>query len=129
MAVKDVSDEAVNNENLDSLELPSMVPASLATYFGPGIILMMTGIGTSHLITAPTAGGRFSFSLLWCILISYVFKYYGFEMAFRFTNATGKSIIEAYSTSWRRWTLWYVLITTLVQCAIGQAGWLIAALG
>jgi len=127
MAVKDISDEAVNNENLDSLELPSMVPASLATYFGPGIILMMTGIGTSHLITAPTAGGRFSFSLLWCILISYVFKYYGFEMAFRFTNATGKSIIEAYSTSWRRWTLWYVLITTLVQCAIGQAGRLIAA--
>ncbi|MFQ5675864.1 MAG: Nramp family divalent metal transporter, partial [bacterium] len=110
-----------------TLQLPSMVPGSLAVYFGPGIILMMTGIGTSHLITAPTAGGRFAFALLWCIPIAYIFKYYGFEMAFRFTNATGKSIIEAYATAWKKWPLWYVLITTLIQCAIGQAGRLIAA--
>ena len=52
-----------------SLQLPSMVPRSLAVYFGPGIILMMTGIGTSHLITAPIAGTRFAYALLWCIPI------------------------------------------------------------
>ncbi len=37
----------------DALELPSMTPASLARKFGPGMMLMMTGIGTSHLVTAP----------------------------------------------------------------------------
>ncbi len=111
---------------LEGLELPSMILGSLLVYFGPGIILMMTGIGTSHLVTAPTAGGRFAYALLWCIPIAYVFKYYGFEMAFRFTNATGKSIIEAYGTAWRKWPLWYVLVTTVVQCAIGQAGRLVA---
>ncbi len=116
-----------SKNGLASLKLPSMVPAKLALYFGPGIILMMTGIGTSHLITAPVAGGRFGYALLWCIPIAYIFKYYGFEMAFRFTNATGKSMVEAYSTAWKKWPLWYVLVTTLVQCAIGQAGRLIAA--
>ncbi len=99
----------------------------LGRYFGPGVILMMTGVGTSHLVTAPTAGGRFAFALLWCIPIAYVFKYYGFEMAFRFTHATGKSLIEAYGTAWKKWPLWYVLVTTLMQCALGQAGRLIAA--
>ncbi|MFV2008109.1 MAG: Nramp family divalent metal transporter, partial [Longimicrobiales bacterium] len=89
--------------------------------------LMMTGIGTSHLITAPTAGGRFEFALLWAIPVAYIFKYYGFEMAFRFTNATGKSLIEAYATAWGKWPLWYVLITTVIQAAVGQAGRLIAA--
>ncbi|MFQ5637723.1 MAG: Nramp family divalent metal transporter [bacterium] len=112
---------------LESLKLPTMLPSGLATYLGPGVILMMTGIGTSHLISAPTAGGRFAYALLWCIPIAYIFKYYGFEMAFRFTNATGKSIIEAYATAWKKWPLWYVLVTTLLQCAIGQAGRLIAA--
>lgn len=112
---------------LEELKPPSMVWGSMLVYFGPGIILMMTGIGTSHLITAPTAGGRFEFALLWCIPIAYIFKYYGFEMAFRFTNATGKSIIEAYGTAWKKWPLWYVLVTTLIQCTIGQAGRLIAA--
>ena len=77
----------------------------IASKFGPGIILMMTGIGTSHTVTAPTAGGHFGYALLWCIPIDYIFKYYGFEMAFRFTNATGKSLIEAYSTTWKKWPL------------------------
>ena len=56
-----------------------------------------------------------------------MFKYYGFEMAFRFTNATGRSMLDAYSTAWNKWPLWYVLVTTLLQCAIGQAGRLTAA--
>ncbi|MFQ5680027.1 MAG: Nramp family divalent metal transporter [Gemmatimonadota bacterium] len=114
-------------ESLEQLDLPSMHPRALVREFGPGVILMMTGIGTSHLVTAPTAGGRFGYALLWCIPVAYVFKYYGFEMAFRFTNATGKSLLEAYSTGWKRWPLWYVMVTTLFQCAVGQAGRLIAA--
>jgi Mn2+/Fe2+ NRAMP family transporter len=114
-------------DDWSDLELPDMGPRSLFWRFGPGVILMMTGIGTSHVVTAPTAGGRFEYALLWCIPIAYIFKYYGFEMAFRFTNATGSSMIEAYATAWRKWPLWYVLVTTLIQCALGQAGRLIAA--
>ena len=101
--------------------------AGLARHFGPGMILMMTGVGTSHLITAPVAGGRFGYELLWCIPVAYVFKYYGFETAFRFTYATGRSMLDAYSTAWKKWPLWYVLATTLLQCVVGQAGRLIAA--
>ncbi len=115
------------SSEFDQLELPDRSVRGLLRHFGPGIILMMTGIGTSHLVTAPTAGGRFAYALLWCLPVAYIFKYYGFEMAFRFTNATGKSLIEAYATARGKWPLWYVLITTLVQCAIGQAGRLVAA--
>ena len=113
--------------DLDKLPLPNMSWKGMLKHFGPGLILMMTGVGTSHLITAPTAGGRFEYALLWCIPIAYIFKYYGFEMAFRFTNATGKSLIEAYGTAWKKWPLWYVMITTIIQSAIGQAGRLVAA--
>ena len=116
-----------HKDQLDTLELPSMAPGSLFKHFGPGMILMMTGIGTSHLITAPVAGGRFEYALLWCLPMAYVFKYYGFEMAFRFTNATGRSMLDAYSTAWKKFPVWYVLITTVIQSAIGQAGRLIAA--
>ena len=122
--IEPVSD---NQDSLDTLELPGTSLGSLFKNFGPGMILMMTGVGTSHLVTAPAAGGRFEFALLWCIPIAYVFKYYGFEMAFRFTHATGRSMLDAYATAPRKWPLWYVLITTLLQCAIGQAGRLAAA--
>ncbi len=111
----------------DELPLPETSPRGLFRLFGPGLILMMTGIGTSHLVTAPAAGGRFEFALLWCIPVAYIFKYYGFEMAFRFTNATGRSMLDAYTTAPGKWPVWYVLITTLIQCALGQAGRLAAA--
>jgi Mn2+/Fe2+ NRAMP family transporter len=101
--------------------------SSMLRKFGPGMILMMTGIGTSHLVTAPVAGGRFGYALLWCLPIAYVFKYYGFEMAIRFTHATGRSMLDAYATAWKKIPVWYVLITTVIQSAIGQAGRLIAA--
>ncbi|MDH5537014.1 MAG: Nramp family divalent metal transporter [Betaproteobacteria bacterium] len=109
------------------LKLPSMTPVALFKQFGPGLILMMTGIGTSHLVTAPVAGGRYEYALLWCIPVAYIFKYYGFEMAFRFTHATGRSMLDAYATAWKKIPVWYVLITTVIQSAIGQAGRLIAA--
>jgi Mn2+/Fe2+ NRAMP family transporter len=124
---KTIAVPEAHTNDLDALPLPKIDLRSMLQYLGPGMILMMTGIGTSHLITAPTAGGRFAYALLWCIPVAYIFKYYGFEMAFRFTNATGKSIIEAYGTAWKKWPLWYVMITTLLQCALGQAGRLIAA--
>jgi Mn2+/Fe2+ NRAMP family transporter len=109
------------------LRIPSYAPRRLLREFGPGMLLMMTGIGTSHLVTAPVAGGRFEYALLWCILVAYVFKYYGFEMAFRFTHATGRSMLDAYATSWKKLPVWYVLITTVIQSALGQAGRLVAA--
>ena len=56
--------EVQAEDQFDSLELPSMTPGSLARKFGPGMMLMMTGIGTSHLVTAPVAGGRFGYALL-----------------------------------------------------------------
>ena len=116
-----------SSDALSRLVLPDMNPRGLFRHFGPGLILMMTGIGTSHLVTAPVAGGRFGYALLWCIPVAYIFKYYGFEMAFRFTNATGRSMLDAYTTAPGKWPVWYVLITTIIQCALGQAGRLAAA--
>lgn len=123
-----MSDENLDDPGaFDKLELPSMTPGSLVRKFGPGMMLMMTGIGTSHLVTAPVAGGRFGYALLWCLPIAYIFKYYGFEMAIRFTHATGRSMLDAYATAWKKIPVWYVLITTVIQSAVGQAGRLIAA--
>jgi len=118
---------AFYDEELEKLEPPPMDAMSLLKHFGPGMILMMTGIGTSHLVTAPTAGGRFAYALLWTIPVCYIFKYYGFQMAFRFTNATGQSMLDAYGCAPGKWPLWYVIIVTIIQCAVGEAGRLIAA--
>jgi Mn2+/Fe2+ NRAMP family transporter len=119
--------KTVHIPEIEKLELPDMSPLSMFKHFGPGLLLMMTGIGTSHLVTAPVAGGQFHFALLWAVLVSFLIKYYGFQMSFRFTNATGKSVMDAMCTTKGKWAVWYVLAITIAQCAIGQAGRVIAA--
>ena len=51
---------AEDPEALQNLDLPTLTVRGLAKEFSPGMILMMTGIGTSHLITAPVAASRAS---------------------------------------------------------------------
>ena len=63
------------DEAFSDLEMPDMTPKGLMSHFGPGVILMMTGIGTSHLVTAPTAGGRYAYAMLGCIPVACVFNY------------------------------------------------------
>ena len=67
-AADETLESLTSEESLAALELPDMSFGKMISHFGPGIILMMTGIGTSHIITAPTAGGRFAYALMWCNL-------------------------------------------------------------
>ena len=64
-SASDALESQTGEDALSSLELPDMSFRKIMSHFGPGIILMMTGIGTSHIITAPTAGGRFAYALMW----------------------------------------------------------------
>ena len=64
---------------------------------------------------------------MWSVLMAFLIKYYGFQMSFRFTNATGMSVMDAMCTTKGKWAIWYVLVITIAQCAIGQASRVIAA--
>ncbi len=41
------------------------------TILGPGMIMMATVVGASHVILSPVAGARFGYSLLWLVLFSH----------------------------------------------------------
>jgi Mn2+/Fe2+ NRAMP family transporter len=85
-------------------------------------MLVMSGVGTMHLTAVIGAGARFEYALLSCIPLAYLLKYYGYEMALRFTHATGKSVLEAYATAWRKLPIWFLLVAGALQSAFGQAG-------
>jgi len=53
-------------------------------------------IGASHLVLSTQAGATYSYRLIWAILLINLFKYPFFEFSYRYTSATGKSILEGY---------------------------------
>ena len=81
---------------------------------GPGILFASTAIGVSHLVQSTRAGANYGFGFLIFIIIANLFKYPFFEFASRYSNVTGKSIIEGYK-SLGKWVLWSYLMITLIS--------------
>ncbi|MBT6777207.1 divalent metal cation transporter [bacterium] len=86
----------------------------LKNTLGPGILFASTAIGVSHLVQSTRAGANYGFGLLIFIIVANLFKYPFFEFASRYSNSTGKSIIEGYELL-GRWVLWSYLIITLIS--------------
>ncbi|MGQ7787262.1 Nramp family divalent metal transporter [Nesterenkonia sp. K-15-9-6] len=95
---------------------PDVRGLRILRFLGPGLLVAMAGVGTSHLVTAPLAGAHFEFALLWVLPVAFLFKWQGFELAMRYTAATGESILSAYTRipGPKKWAVWAVLAATIV---------------
>ncbi|WP_017536927.1 Nramp family divalent metal transporter [Nocardiopsis halophila] len=100
----------------DAASPPDLRGLRALRYIGPGLLMAMAGIGTSHLVTAPVAGANFEYALLWVLPVAFLFKWQGFELAVRYTAATGESVIAAYARvpGPRKWAVWALGIATLI---------------
>ncbi|MGB5849148.1 MAG: Nramp family divalent metal transporter, partial [Ignavibacteriaceae bacterium] len=63
---------------------------------GPGILYAGAAIGASHLVQSTRAGANYGFGIIWAVILINLFKYPFFEFGYRYTAATGKSMLEGY---------------------------------
>jgi len=83
---------------------------------GPGILYAGAAIGASHLVQSTRAGANYSFELIWAVILINLFKYPFFEFAYRYTAATGKSMLEGYKNlgSWALVTFFILSFITAI---------------
>jgi len=87
---------------------------------GPGILYAGAAIGASHLVQSTRAGADYSFELIWVIVLINLFKYPFFEFAYRYTAATGKSMLEGYKNL-GNWALITFFILSFITALINFA--------
>ena len=88
---------------------------------GPGILFASTCVGVSHLVQSTRAGAEYGFMLLTAILLANLFKYPFYEFASRYTNATGKSILDGYLKVGKPILVLYMVITGLTMFIVAAA--------
>lgn len=79
---------------------------------GPGILFAGAAIGASHLVLSTRAGANYSFTLIWVIILINLFKYPFFEFSYRYTAATGSSVLEGY----RKLGKWAIITFLVLSC-------------
>ncbi len=87
---------------------------------GPGILYAGAAIGASHLVFSTRAGADYSFRLIWIIILINLFKYPFFEYAYRYTAATGKSLLDGYNKL-GRWAIVTFFIFSFVTAIVNFA--------
>jgi Mn2+/Fe2+ NRAMP family transporter len=84
---------------------------------GPGLLFASMAIGTSHLVLSTKAGAQYGWLMVIPIILANVLKYPFFEYSIRYTNITGKSIIEGYRNRGRGYLWLYAFITLATTIA------------
>ena len=84
-------------------------------------------IGTSHLVLSTKAGAQYGWLMAIPILLANIFKYPFFEFGVRYTNVTGKTLIEGYLNRGKGYLWFYGLITLVTTFTILAALYTVTA--
>ncbi len=95
---------------------------------GPGILFAGAAIGASHLVQSTRAGASYGFEIVWAVILINLFKYPFFEFAYRYTAATGKSMLEGYRHL-GRWAIVTYFTLTFFTAIINFAAVVIVSSG
>ncbi len=90
---------------------------TLLKNLGPGLLFASMAIGTSHLVLSTKAGAQYGWLMVIPILLANILKYPFFEFGIRYTNVTGKSIIEGYKNRGKGYLWLYAFITVATSIA------------
>ncbi len=94
---------------------------------GPGLLFASMAIGTSHLVLSTKAGAQYGWVMIIPIVLANLLKYPFFEFGIRYTNITGKSIIEGYQRRGKGWLWLYAFITLMTTFTILAALYVVTA--
>ena len=100
---------------------------TLLTNLGPGLLFASMAIGTSHLVLSTKAGATYGWLMVIPILLANLLKYPFFEFGIRYTNRTGRSLVEGYSRLGKSYMWLYAGITLVTTFTILAALYVVTA--
>jgi Mn2+/Fe2+ NRAMP family transporter len=100
---------------------------TLIKNLGPGLLFASMAIGTSHLVLSTKAGAQYGWLMVIPIVLANIFKYPFFEFGVRYTNITGKTLIEGYLNRGKGYLWFYAFITLITTFTILAALYTVTA--
>ncbi|AHC16695.1 Nramp family divalent metal transporter [Salinispira pacifica] len=94
------------------------------SWYGPGLLWMLSAVGTGSVLFTPRVGSAYGFQLLWILLLVVFFMWIMIKEVARYPIVTGKSILEGLQRlpGPGNWAVWVIFIPQLFAAAVGIAG-------
>lgn len=97
-------------------------------WLGPGLIWMVSSVGSGTILFTPRVGSRYGYELLWMMLAVSVLMWGVVHEVGRYTVVTGRTLLDGFRDlpGPRGWAIWLIFLPQLVAGVLTIAG--IAAL-
>lgn len=80
---------------------------------GPGIVYLLTVIGSADIITNAASGATYGYALIWALGIAVIFRYIWVSTAAKYVLVTGETLLKGYGRL-GNWIIWFILISAIV---------------
>jgi len=93
-------------------------------WYGPGLLWMLSAVGTGSILFTPRVAAAYCYSLLWLLLVVVFLMWIMIREMARYSIATGETMLAGMNRlrGPRGWALWVVLIPQLLAAIVGIAG-------
>ncbi|MFV2018158.1 Nramp family divalent metal transporter [Micromonospora sp. LOL_023] len=97
-------------------------------WYGPGLLWMVSSVGSGSVLFTPRVGARYGYELLWLALIVTLLMWIMIREAGRFSVATGRTLLDGFRDvpGPANWAIWVIFVPQVVAGVVTIAG--IAAL-
>lgn len=97
-------------------------------WYGPGLMWMISSVGSGSVLFTPRVGARYGFELLWVAIIIIFLMWIMIREVGRYSVVTGKTIFDGFKdvSGKSQWPVWLIFVPQLVAAVATIAG--IAAL-
>jgi Mn2+/Fe2+ NRAMP family transporter len=97
-------------------------------WYGPGLIWMVSSVGSGSILFTPRVGSRYGYGLLWASFFVAFLTWVIIREIGRYTVVSGRTILDGYNglPGPRGWAVWLIFLPGLVSGVVVVAG--IAAL-
>ncbi len=107
---------------------PEVAPAPRGrdrwSWYGPGLMWMVSSVGSGSILFTPRVGSRYGFAMLWmAVLVAFLTWVMIREMG-RYSVVTGRTILDGYNSvpGPRGWAVWLIFLPGLVSGVAVVAG-------
>ena len=80
---------------------------------GPGLVFTLAVLGTGDIVANITAGAGYGYSLIWTLILVFIFRFVWVNTAAKYVLVTGESLLTGYKRLGKG-VVWVVLIFVVV---------------
>ena len=88
-------------------------PRRRMTALGPGLVYVLTVMGTGDLVSNSAAGAGYGYALIWALGITLIFRFVWVNTSAKYVLVTGESLLTGYARL-GNWVIWIILISIIL---------------